>query len=196
MNMIHKLESVPVVIDRLVNNFHDSVTRVSESPETFKMMIKCISDINRRFKPILLDTDNMKAIVLANVVGGIYAPLIHAFSGAVLRNIKSGVLASTVIAPPRDAIPLANSLKELSCVYGQRVDIYAPPVNRNTAGISNNQKELFLGRSPHFELLMDQVSTDLGQTSSVVEMETGIYGTTSKVMAEELILPPRFRTVT
>ena len=123
---------------------------------------------------------------MANVVSALYAPLIHAFSKTTLSNIETGVLPRVIIAPPRDAIPLAVSLKEMSRIHHDTISIFMPPVNRNTSGILNNQKGEYIGRSPLLSTLFDQLSTAMGKPQTIMEMETGIYGTTSKIMAEAM----------
>lgn len=121
--------------------------------------------------------------MLSNVVAGIYAPLIHSFSNSVLQNINSGVLPPVIVAPPRDAIPLVSSLKAMAALHGQDLLIFEPPVNRNTTGIANNQKKYFIGRSPYLDQLLDETVESLQGSTCVMEVETGIYGTTSLVMA-------------
>jgi hypothetical protein len=121
--------------------------------------------------------------VLVNVVAGIYAPLIHGFSNTILKNIKAGILPPNIIAPPRDAIPLTNSIKTLSEIHNIKVDVCELPVNRNIAGITNNQKQVQINKSPYLDLLFDQAVNNLSNLTALTEVETGIYGTTSLIMA-------------
>jgi len=134
--------------------------------------------------PVEVNSSYPETKVLANVVAGIYAPLIHAFSNTILKNIESGILPPIILAPPRDAIPLANSLRAMADIKGQKIQIIEIPVNRNTAGIFNNQKMNKVEKSPYLDLLFDQTISSMNSTNSVVEIETGIYGTTSLVMAQ------------
>jgi hypothetical protein len=120
---------------------------------------------------------------MVNVVAAIYAPLIHGFSQAILKNIQTGVLPFEVIAPPRDAIPLASSLLAQAEIGGINLHLFEPPVNRNTAGIANNQKSGDSQKSPFLDLMFDQTKEAMNGTTSIVEVETGIYGTTSMIMA-------------
>jgi hypothetical protein len=121
--------------------------------------------------------------VLVNVVAAIYAPLIHGFSQTILKNIQTGILPPEVVAPPRDAIPLANSLLAQAEIRGIDLHIFEPPVNRNTAGIVNNQKSSDAKVSPFLNLMFDQTTSAMNGATSIVEVETGIYGTTSMIMA-------------
>ncbi len=94
-----------------------------------------------------------------------------------------GVLPPEVVAPPRDAIPLVSSLLAQAEIRGIDLHIFEPPVNRNTAGIANNQKSGDAKVSPFLSLMFDQTVSAMNGTPSIVEVETGIYGTTSMIMA-------------
>lgn len=138
------------------------------------------------FQPVDTNAQFPETKVLVNVVAAIYAPLIHGFSQAILKNIQTGVLPFEVIAPPRDAIPLASSLLAQAEIKGIDLHLFEPPVNRNTAGIANNQKSGDAKKSPFLDLMFDQTKAAMNGATSVVEIETGIYGTTSKTMAAAL----------
>lgn len=176
-----------IVIDKLTTEFNQSVLSMGSDSEKFREMQKLLVQFNPRYMPIDTNTGLVKADVLSQVVAGIYAPLIHGFSLTVLKNITLGNLSPVIIAPPRDAIPLAVSLQKLADIQSVDIEIIMPYVNRNIAGIENNQKKGLPQKDPLLDLHFDQVSASINGKSAmgVVEVETGIYGTTSLVMAEE-----------
>jgi|GEM_PF-5618024 len=178
------IASQEFAIDGLLAQFHDSVSLVSKDPKKHANMVEALRAYNPKFTPVLVETDLAEAKVLANVVGGIYAPLIHGFTTTIIRNIKDNRLPNVIVAPPRDAIPLAIALQAHSEIQGVDIKLLMPHVNRNTAGIVNNQKDSLVGRSPHLDLLLDQIVQSMGASIGAVEIEPGIYGTTSLIMAE------------
>lgn len=172
-----------LAIDKLLAEFHTSVDLVVDDPKKYAQMISVLKAYNPKFTPVHVETDFPKTGVLANVAAGVYAPLIHGFATTVVRNIKEGKLPDVVIAPPRDAIPLAVALKAHADIQGLEVGLLTPHINRNTAGIANNQKGYFVGKSPHLDLLLDQTIQSMNGSTGAVEVEPGIYGTTSLIMA-------------
>lgn len=172
-------------IDYLVAEYQESVESMIRSCEKYKDMQSMLLEFNPRYQPLELVGSSRRAEVLANVVAGIYVPLIHGFTAAMIKNIACGVLPPTVIAPPRDAIPLAISLQEQANIQRVQIDIVKPPINRNIAGVCNNQKDQQIPRSPYLELLIDQLYANMNGSNGILEIETGIYGTTSLVMVEE-----------
>ncbi len=172
-------------IQRLTTQFSESVSSVAECSEKYEEMLKQIKEFNPQFVPISVEAEVPEAKVLAQVVAGIYAPLIHAFSLTILKNIDAGNLSPVIVAPPRDAIPLRNSLFVMAQLKGVSIQVLEPYVNRNTAGIANNQKSGITGRSPYLDQHIDQVAAAMNGTEAITEVETGIYGTTSLVMAHE-----------
>ncbi|MFS8159643.1 MAG: hypothetical protein ACMG6E_05420, partial [Candidatus Roizmanbacteria bacterium] len=173
-------------LDRLMRQFHASIDTVISTPALKEEMLGHLSAFNPKFVPVSLDETHPKTEVLANVVSAIYAPLMHGFATAILRNIQSGALPPYVIAPPRDSIPLLTALQAQADLQGVSLTTLTPHVNRNTGGIANNQRTTLPSRSPHLDTLLDQVMRSLGKSNAVLEIETGIYGTTSKVTAEGL----------
>ena len=172
------------VIEKLLPQFHASIDLVVKESGKHAEMIEVLKAHNPDFTPIQVETKHPKAEVLANVVAGIYAPMIHGFATTIVRNIKEGKLSNVVIAPPRDAIPLAVAIEAQAEIQGCELQVMMPHVNRNTAGIANNQKGYFIGRSPHLDLLLDQAIFNMNGSTGAIEVETGIYGTTSLIMAE------------
>lgn len=172
-------------IDLLLAEFHRAANSVIESEAKRQQMIALLKEFNPRYVPVNAKTSSAKAEVLAEVVAGIYVPFIHSFSQAVLKNIEKGIIPEDVIAPPRDSIPLAVSLKSYASLKGVEINILTPPVNRNTAGIENNQKPGQARMHPLMAKLFEQVKASMNGTIGLTEIETGIYGTTSFVMAEE-----------
>jgi hypothetical protein len=144
----------------------------------------CCQLLTQTIVPVVDNFKYPETKVLANVVAGIYAPLIHGFATTVLKNIENGILPNIVIAPPRDAIPLANALKSQAKLIDSELNIIMPHINRNTAGIVNNQKNAIAQKSPLIDLLFDQTISSVKNKNGFVEIETGIYGTTSLVMAQ------------
>lgn len=171
-------------IDRLLAEFHQSVGEVVSVPEKQGEMVTLLKQFNPKYVPLGEVGELDEKEVLVNVVAGVYAPLIHGFSSCVAKNIKEGLLPPVVLAPPRDAIPIAVSLQEQSRIQGVDVQLLMPHVNRNTAGIANNQKAELVDRSPFLDTHFDQLIHGMNGKKSAVELETGIYGTTSLVMAE------------
>lgn len=172
-------------IDKLVAQFDESVDSVIESPEKQVKMFDLLKEYNSEFIPLKFKTWSQKAKILGNVVAGIYAPLIHGFSGTVLKNIENGTLPPVILTPPRDAIPISVSIQTLAKLKGIEVEILMPHINRNTAGIANNQKTGVAKESPLLALHVRQLATGLSNGKmGMVELEPGIYGTTSLVMAE------------
>ncbi len=171
-------------IDKLLAQFHASVDLVSKDPDKYAQMIIQLQEFNPTFVPVQVTTEFPRAKVLANVVAGIYAPMIHGFATTVVKNIKEGTLPKVVIAPPRDAIPLAVSLQAQADIQDCELTMLMPHVNRNIAGIANNQKGNFSGRSPYLDLLLDQTILNMNGATDAIEIETGIYGTTSLIMAD------------
>ena len=176
--------SQELVIDRLLAEFHNSVDLVARNPEKYAQMINILKTYNPSFRPVQVETNFPKAEVLANVVAGIYAPLIHGYATTIVRNIKEGKLPNVVIAPPRDAIPLAIVIQTHADIQGVEVQLLEPHINRNTAGIANNQKDYFVEKSPYLDLLLDQTIQNMNGSTGAVEVEPGVYGTTSLIMAE------------
>jgi hypothetical protein len=171
-------------IDKLLTEFHSCVDTVAADSEKFAQMTKILKAHNPYFIPIQIESTYPKVEVLVNVVAGVYAPFIHGFATTVVKNIREGKLPNVVIAPPRDAIPLSVAIKAQAEIQEVDVDILSPHVNRNTAGIINNQKGYCAGKSPYLDILLNQVVDSINGTNEVVEIEPGIYGTTSLIMAE------------
>lgn len=175
-------------LDHLTQAFNADVNYMVLNKEKQQEMLALLGDYNPRFKPVEIDCQYPETRVLANVVAGIYAPLIHGFTSMVLKNIDCGLLPGVIMAPPRDAIPLVTSLKAITAAKGLAYPmILMPPINRITAGIPNNQKLEFEAHKDRlFDLLVEQTFNHLNGYQGVTEMETGIYGTTSLVTAATL----------
>lgn len=124
--------------ERLVSEFANTLRDVVANPEKQTLLFAKLLEINPNYQPKLYSQD-AKANILANVVAAIYAPLIHAFTGSVLKNIQAGVLSPVVIAPPRDGIPFANSIKAQAALKGMAIKVIDLQVTRKVAGISNQQ---------------------------------------------------------
>lgn len=171
-------------LTELLDVFQDSLEAVVQDPNKQMEMYAGLQEINPSFSPKQYAEDS-KANSLANIVAAYYAPLIHGFSGMVLKNIEDGWLPDTIFAPPRDTIPIANSLSCLSQIKGVPVKVLQPSITRKTAGVYNNQNGEFTGQDPLFSQMVKDVGGDI---SEVVEIEFGIYSTTSlstaKIMAE------------
>lgn len=137
---------------------------------------------NYEYKTYSLDA---KANILANVVAAIYAPLIHAFSEAVLKNIQQRKLSPVIVAPPRDAFPLANSLAALAQLKGMNIKILQPAITRVIAGIKNLQGESPKTPTPD-PLLQEYILQEFGEylQFGFTEVEPGIYSTTSMAIAQ------------
>jgi len=172
-------------VDRLLAGFHASVEMMVNEPKKYGEMLVLLGEYNPIFTPINVDTKYPKAEVLGNVVGGIFGPMIHGLAITIVRNIQAGNLPNVIIAPPRDAIPLVVALESQALIYGCEMQIIMPPITRNTAGIANNQKDGVVEKSPLLDLLLDQIMQGISGPG-VTEVETGIYGTTSLVMANAL----------
>ena len=172
-------------LDVLVGEFHHSVESVVADESLFNSMILRLKEINPYFKPEYY-SDFKEANILANVVAGIYAPLIHGFSKTILENISQGYLPKIIIAPPRDTIPLVSSLKAMAEFGEQKLTIIKPPITRKTAGIANNQLSGIAQEDPLFDLLLDQTFGQHCQKGNLLELEAGIYSTTSLKVAGKL----------
>lgn len=170
-------------INKLLAEFHGAVETTAANSEKYQQMLAALKKYNPSFEPMQLSGCSPKTEVLANVVAGIYAPLIHAYTGLLVKNTCEGNLPKIVIAPPRDAIPLANSIKAQAQLMQANIHLELPHVNRNTAGIANNQKAGGNQKSPYLDLLLDQTTQRFNGAGAAMELETGIYGTTSLVMA-------------
>ncbi|MCL4208086.1 hypothetical protein KJZ63_00420 [Patescibacteria group bacterium] len=169
--------------ERLVGQFADTLRAMVADPEKQTLLFAKLLEINPNYQPKLYSQD-AKANVLANVVAAIYAPLIHAFTGSVLKNIQAGILSPVVIAPPRDGIPFANSIKAQADLKGVAIKVIDLQVTRKVAGISNQQ-----GQNGHVSnpdpLLEEYIAQELGPyfEQGFTEIEPGIYSTTSMVTA-------------
>lgn len=170
--------------DILTAQFQSSVTEMTMNPIKYAEMIKLLKKYNPSFEPVC--HSDIVTEVLGNVVGAIYAPLMHGYAATVLRNIELKIIPSTVLAPPRDAIPLATALAAQAQIKNVPITILMPPINRNVTGIPNNQMDEKVPPSMHLELLFDQLAAVPGVSQGITELETGIYGTTSLVIAKEL----------
>ncbi len=173
-------ETAPQInLDILLAKFHGDLTTAANCPEN---TLALITQLNPWFQFNVYSPDS-KANLLANIVAGIYAPLTHAFSATILHNISLGMLPSTVIAPPRDTIPIAHSIRALATYKGLAVPVLQPSINRNIAGIANNQSAQIASASP---LLLDYVMQELGPhiNGGFTELEYGIYGTTTRAMVQ------------
>jgi len=173
----HELES-------LLENFHNGAERVANDPVECAEMYRFIQKINPEFVPDDY-SDNPKANILANVVAGIYAPMLHCFTETILDNIEAGILPPVLVAPPRDAYPIVTSLRAQMDKRKKYYPIITPPVNRITAGIPNAQGLVKVTQDPLFMEMLGQQFGDYLSTG-YVELETGIYGTTSLAMARAL----------
>lgn len=172
-------------LDVLVGEFHQAVELTANDERLFNSMTSILKEINPYFELEFYSTFK-EANVLANVVAGIYAPLIHGFSKTVLKNIDLGILSDVIIAPPRDTIPLVSSLEAMAKVGQQKLTILKPPITRKTAGIANNQSGETAEEDPLFDLLLDQTFGRYCKNGNLLELETGIYSTTSLKVAERL----------
>lgn len=172
-------------IDYLLAKFGASVESTAASAKSKTELVEALREYNPWYDPVKINGKDAKATVMEQVVAGVYAPLIHGFANALVENIKLGNLPNVVICPPRDAIPLLVSLKQTAKLAGLQIKFLTPDVNRNTAGIENNQKAGETREDELFPELLTQVAGKVGQ-GGVVEVETGIYGTTSMVMATAL----------
>jgi hypothetical protein len=172
-------------INKLLTEFHAAVDYVGKDPLEFNHLQEVLKQHNPNYVPYEANTNLPRAKVLAAVTAGVYAPFIHAYSSTVLKNIAEGNLPHVVIAPPRDAIPLALSLSELADIKGIDLTLLMPYINRNTAGINNNQKTGIAERSPYLDTHISQVKAKMNGAYGITEVETGIYGTTSLIMAKE-----------
>ena len=166
----------------LLDTFQGSLGSVVEDPQKLQGLYDSLQEINPSFS-VETYSENPKADVLANVVAGYYAPLIHGFSSMVLKNIQAGILPNTVVAPPRDAIPIAMSIRAMSQLKGMEVSVLEPPITRKVAGVFNNQNGLTEGQDLLFGQMVEQTFHQVG---GVTEVEFGIYSTTSLVTALEL----------
>ncbi len=162
-------------LTELLDVFQVSLEATVQSEEKLVEMYQGLREINPGFTPDQYSSDK-KANVLANVVAGFYAPLIHGFSLMVLKNIESGQLPDIVFAPPRDTIPMVSSLSALSQMTGVEIEIVQPPITRKTAGVFNNQNGEFTAQDPLFAEMVEQVADGV---EGIVELEFGIYSTTS-----------------
>lgn len=166
--------------DTLIAEFQQDLAVAKDNPQATYDAIK---QINPNFEPQTYSTD-AEADILANVVAGIYAPIIHAYSASIIHNIKAGNIPNNLFLPPRDTIPLHHSLLAQAELEEVELNIITTPVNRITAGIANNQADYVPQRDPLFNQMIMQ---DFGNIKGpVVELETGIYGTTTVVLAETL----------
>lgn len=169
--------------ERLVTEFADTLKAMVADPEKQTLLIAKLQEINPNFQPKLYSQD-VRANVLANVVAAIYAPLIHAFTGSVLKNIQAGILSPVVIAPPRDGIPFANSIKAQASLKGVDINVIDLQVTRKVAGISNQQGQN--GQEVKSDPLLEEyIAQELGPyfEQGFTEIEPGIYSTTSMVTA-------------
>ena len=180
------IQTYEFAIDHLLDQFHCSVEKVSQDPEHYQEMIEHLQSWNPRYQEITGDFPNPESRVLAQVVSGIYVPLIHGFAKTTVENIAVGNLPPVVFAPPRDAIPLGKSIQAFADMNQVTVQVIEPLVNRNTAGIANNQIDGTASRDPLLNLHLEQVKASMNGIAGIVEVETGIYGTTSLVMAEAM----------
>lgn len=171
-------------IDVLLDKFNKSLDETAGSISKQNELSHVLSEFNPRYIPVDSNGLSLKEFVMEQIVAGIYAPLIHGFSKTIISNIYEGNLPNVVVSPPRDAIPLAVSFKQMSKQMGNEIKVLTPPLNRNTAGIDNNQKVEGASMDPLFPLMTEQLMKKL--SGSLLEVETGIYGTTSLVLAKLL----------
>jgi hypothetical protein len=186
---LHVLAEMPSVdgseLDKLLAKFHQSVEVVSGNGEAFEQMCVALHEINPHFSPETYSS-LPEANVLANVVAGLYAPLIHGFSKTVLENIHAGRIPEVLVAPPRDSVPLAVSLETMAEITGVGLTILKPPITRKTAGIPNNQSDEIAKEDPLFGLMINQTFNSHSISGGITELETGIYSTTSLKVAHML----------
>lgn len=175
-----------IVLDDLLEAFHASVYEVSRDPQKKGDLLSVLQDVNPQYIPFEVSGKYPETDVICNVVGAVYAPLIHAYAQSIVTHIGSGILPPVVVAPPRDAIPLACAIQSHADMQAVDVNIVKPHVNRNTAGIHNNQRAEQVGRSPFLDLHIQQMVASMKGSTGAVEVEPGIYGTTSMVLAAEL----------
>jgi len=187
LTALELLASIPVdgtEEDRLVSEFAETLDAMIGDEKKQYSLVEKLMEINPNYQPKIYSQDT-KANILANVVAAIYAPLIHAFTGSVLKNIQAGILSPVIIAPPRDAIPFANSIKALAEIKGIPIKVIDLQVTRIIAGIGNQQASKGKVAMPD-PLLAEYVYQELSPylEYGFTEIEPGIYSTTSMMNAE------------
>lgn len=171
-------------LEVLLTRFHRSVERVAGDKQAFEEMCGILGEINPHYEQEEYSR-LPKANVLANVVAGFYAPLIHGFTQTVLENVEQGRLPRALACPPRDTIPLVNSLQAASEIRGQSLELYTPPITRKVAGIEDNQADESPCQDPLFpDLIRETYGRELECGRGVTELEPGIYSTTSLKVAD------------
>lgn len=183
------LAHFPVVtgheVDTLVEEFKRSADRVAQSPELLAELFETLKDLNPKYQPAEFSKDG-KANVLANVVAAIYAPIIHNFNLALLKNISLGKISGNVLAPPRDTIPFVHSLNSLAAIQSIPITIFTPYINRHTAGIHNNQTNTIPVESPYLRRHFAEVIEPVQTAQDFTEIEPGIYSTLSLKVSQML----------
>jgi hypothetical protein len=193
-------------LDEILQKFDADIAEVSDSSELTKTMLAKIQRFNPYFVPIqtleefvsvpaqdpnlwhmLSQLDEQeKQILLAkvNIYKGIYSPLIHAFTAFVLKLMQENKIPNSFVIPPRDPIPIYFAMLAQANINHQILNIVTPAMNRHIAGIPNNQIDEITITDKYFADYVRQELAKLGHPNCIVEIEPGIYSTTSLMIAE------------
>jgi len=167
-------------LDTLLNQFNNSVETSAVNPTEVYVALK---KLNPYFNYQTYSPDK-KADLLANIVAAIYAPLINAFISTILDKIELEEIPNIIFVPPRDAIPLFLSIIEQAKNRNIYIEILDPSLNRKILGINNNQSDEDAVEDP---LVNKYIFQTFAQHNgmSILEIETGIYGTTTLALANK-----------
>lgn len=168
-------------LEPILQQFHEDIKNCATSPEKISEICKLIKEFDPSFEWNNDYSPDAEICLMANIVSGIYAPLIVSFCYTILKNVESGNLPKNLYIPPRDGYPLIAAMRVLSQNLGIEVNIIDLPVSRALAGIDNNQAD---GQAMQDPLLIEYLQQHIGECEGdIVEVETGIYGTLTLMMS-------------
>jgi hypothetical protein len=187
-------------IDDLLAAFHGDIAQLAEQKTRYQELMLKLHQLNPCFEPIsaidhfgalpeaivaeLDEEQKERLLVLVNIYTAIYVPLIHAFSYFVLTNIQAGKLPNNLLIPPRDPIPIYFAMHAQAGTLGMVLNTITPAMNRKIAGIANNQSDYSPQVDPLFHDYVKQELAALGSPDEIVEIEPGVYSTTSLRIAQ------------
>lgn len=167
----------------LLELFGESVKNTAYDKTKIEETICIIQSVNPDFSWSEEYSEDAEINLIANIVEGIYAPLITAYAYTIVQNVKEGVLPPNLYIPPRDGYPLIGAIRVIAQSLDVNVNIIPIPVSRAMAGIENNQEDEEAVKDP---LLPEYLAQELGCIDGdlIVEVETGIYGTLTLKLSE------------
>ncbi|MDQ6985624.1 MAG: hypothetical protein Q9M91_02350 [Candidatus Dojkabacteria bacterium] len=106
-------------LDPILESFNTAIKASATSEEKIGDITTVIQNLNPEFTWSNEYSDDLEINLMANIVEGIYAPLITAYVYTIVTNVRDGVLPPNLYIPPRDGYPLIGAIR----VIAQELDV-------------------------------------------------------------------------